>query len=151
MENKIYKNQRFQLFEPLRSNKIYICELKLATHKCFNELKNSGFKKIKQFSIINIDTNQIFSFKINYNKNYNKNYNNSEKDKQIDILHNKIKNNYKNNIINENNIENVNDIINHNIVENEKKININDNNKLFIKSSNLKKIEELNNVGCIIL
>lgn len=56
---------RYQLIEPIISNKIYdTTSLKRASKRCFNEVKNLKYNNLTTFTIQNLDSNETFTFKI---------------------------------------------------------------------------------------
>lgn len=59
-------NRRFQLIKPYVSDTIYEAPILMkCAKKCYKEVKNSKMINISEFAIRDVDTREIFRFKIN--------------------------------------------------------------------------------------
>jgi hypothetical protein len=104
------KNNNFQLIHPIVGNKIYQTSFNKASKKCYDELNSLDFHNHSYFTIINLDTKEVYTFKINKKNKFTsndfsiikKNIQNIET--RLDILENKINN--KDEYINLQNISN---------------------------------------------
>ena len=60
-------NGRYQLIKPIMSDKLYdATSLMKGAKKCYNEVKQSRIENAETFTIRNIDTKEIYTFKIHH-------------------------------------------------------------------------------------